>query len=120
MISSKTCVILVLLKEQANAQTRWGERSTLLHVCNKILQALKYLGAIESVQVDVCLVLLMNLLVLEKKAYYEVPELERISLFFPFELNVSMEWLHHSPEFRLENFGGKTMLSATNNYDRRI
>jgi hypothetical protein len=53
----------------------------------------------------------MSLLALERKAYYEIPELSRNPLFFPFEFNVSMEWLHHSPDFALENFGGKTVLS---------
>jgi hypothetical protein len=104
----------------------WGERSTLLHTCDKILQTLKYLGAIERVKTgtyrirrykisdeQTIIVLLMSLLVLERKAYYEIPELSRIPLFFPFEFSVSMEWLHNSPDFTLENFGGKTVLSAT-------
>jgi hypothetical protein len=103
----------------------WGERSTLLHTCNKILQTLKYLGAIESLKTgtyrvrrykisdeQTIIVLLMNLLVLERKAYYEIPELSRIPLFFPFEFSVPMEWLHNSPDFTLESFGGKTVLSA--------
>jgi hypothetical protein len=103
----------------------WGERTTLLHTCGKILQTLKYLGAIEGVKAGVYRikqykvsdektigVLLLSLLSLERKAYYEIPELSRIPSFFPVEFSVSMGWLHQSPDFTLENFGGKTVLSA--------
>jgi hypothetical protein len=103
----------------------WGERSTLYYSCEKILQTLKYLGTVESMKSGVyrvkrykisdeqtISVLLMSLLALEQKAYYEIQGLSRVPLFFPFEFEVSMEWLHHSPDFTLENFGGKTVLSA--------
>jgi hypothetical protein len=103
----------------------WGERSTLFHTCGKILQTLKLLGAIESVKTGVYRirhyeindeqtvdVLLLSLLALERKAYYEIPELSHAPLFFPFEFDVSMERLHNSPDFTLENFGGKTVLST--------
>lgn len=102
----------------------WGERTTLLHTCDKILQTLKYLGTIESVKTGVyrikqykvsdektISVLLLSLLALELKAYYGIPELSRIPLFFPFEYSLSTDWLHKSPDFTLENFGGKTVLS---------
>lgn len=103
----------------------WGERTTLRHSCDKILQTLKYLGAIESIKTGVYRVkqykvndektigvLLLSLLALDRKAYYEISELTRIPLFFPFEFSVSIEWLHKSPDFTLENFGGKTVLSG--------
>jgi hypothetical protein len=103
----------------------WGERSTLYYSCEKILQTLKYLGAVESMKSGVykvkrykisdeqtISVLLMSLLALEQKAYYEIQELSRVPLFFPFEFDVSMEWLHYSHDFALENFGSKTVLSV--------
>jgi len=103
----------------------WGERSTLFHTSGKILQTLKYLGAIENEKTGVyrinqykisdehtILILLMSLIALEKKAYYEISELSRDSLFFPFEFSVSLELLHNSQDFILENIGGNMVLTA--------
>jgi hypothetical protein len=102
-----------------------GERPTLIRTVTGILKTMKCLGCIEQEKVgfyhaikrtisddQAINILLTSLLALERKAYYEIPELSRIPLFFPFEFNVSMEWLHHSPDFTLENFGGKTVLAA--------
>ena len=113
------------LKEKLN--DIWGERSTLFHSTDKLLQTLKHLKVIENTKVGVyqikqrtvtdeatIRVLLMSLLALKKKAYYEISELSRISLFFPFVYDVSHEWLHNSPEFSLDSFGGKMVLSAIN------
>ena len=104
----------------------WGERTTLLYTCDKILQTLNYLGAIENIKTGVYRakqykvsdeqtinVLLMSLLALKRKAYYEIDELSHIPQFYPFEFSMSMEWFHKSPDFKLENFGGKTVLSMT-------
>lgn len=105
----------------------WGGRSTLFHTCGKILQTLKCLGVIENVKTGVyrakrhgvsdertIAVMLMSLFALEMRAYYEIHELPRVPLFFPFEFSVSMEWLTSSPYFILERFGGKLVLSARN------
>lgn len=102
-----------------------GERPTLQRAVAGILESMKCLGSIEQEKVGVyhtkshavkdeqtIIVLLTSLLALEKKAYYDITELSRIPLLYPFEFSVSMEWLHRSPEFTLENFGGKTVLSA--------
>lgn len=103
----------------------WGDRTTLLYSCEKILQTLKALGAIEhrkqgvyevkrhNVQ-DECTmsVLLLCLLSLNNQAYYDVSELSGNPLFFPFEFSVTLDWLHRSPLFSLNNFGGKMVLSA--------
>jgi hypothetical protein len=111
----------------------WGERTTLDVPVKNILRTLVDFGTLEKVKTGVyktkvraienertiCL-FIMTLLALEQKAYYEIPELSRIPLFFPFEFNVSMEWLHNSPDFTLENFGGKTVLSAAKNNGRRF
>lgn len=104
----------------------WGERSTLAFSCNKIIQTLKNLEAIENEKPGVYRIkkrrisdehtistMLMSLLALGKKAYYEIPELSCVPLFFPFQYNVSLEWLHNSPKFTLGYFGGKMMLYTT-------
>jgi hypothetical protein len=103
----------------------WGERSTLLYSCEKILQTLKNLGAIEKEETGgyriikrkvsdggTIKVMLLALLALQKKAYYNVSEISNPPLFFPFEYNVTLELLHNSPEFRLSSFGGKTVVTS--------
>lgn len=103
----------------------WGERTTLFHSSDKILQTLKLIGAIENEKVGVyrikkypvtdsktIQVLLMAILSLKEKAYYEVVELSSVPQTFPFEYSVSHEWLHDSDLFTLNNFGGKIMLTV--------
>lgn len=103
----------------------WGERTTLLYSIDKILQTLKSMGAIETVKAgvfqikkhEVALensieVLLRAMLLLKKKAYYEVSELSCVPKLFPFVFDVSHEWLHNSEVFKLNNFGGKVVLTA--------
>lgn len=103
----------------------WGERTTLLYSIDKILQTLKFIGAIETVKPGVYQiqkheiasknsieVLLRAMLLLKEKAYYEVSELSCVPKLFPFVFEVSHEWLHNSEEFKLNNFGGKVVLTA--------
>jgi len=103
----------------------WGERTTLFHSSDKILQTLKLIGAIENEKIGVyCIkkypvtdsktiqVLLMAILSLKEKAYYEVAELSSVPQTFPFEYTVSHEWLHNSDLFTLNNFGGKIVLTV--------
>jgi hypothetical protein len=103
----------------------WGERTTLFHSSDKILQTLKLIGAIENEKVGVYRikkypvtdvktihVLLLAILHLRERAYYEVAELSSVPQAFPFEYNVSYEWLHDSDLFTLNNFGGKIVLTA--------
>lgn len=103
----------------------WGERTTLFHSSDKILQTLKLIGAIKNEKVGVyrinkypvtdvktIQVLLMAILNLKEKAYYEVAELSSVPQAFPFEYNVSLEWLHNSDMFTLSNFGGKIVVTA--------
>jgi hypothetical protein len=104
----------------------WGDRTTLIHSCDKILQTLKALGAVENKKQGVygikkyavsdeqtITVLLLCLLALNRQAYYNIAELSYNPLFFPFEFDVSLDWLHRSPLFTLSNFGGKMVLSGT-------
>jgi hypothetical protein len=103
----------------------WGERTTLFHSSDKILQTLKQIGAIENEKVGVyrikkypvtdvktIQVLLLAILHIRERAYYEIAELSSVPQAFPFEYNVSYEWLHDSVLFTLSNFGGKIVLTA--------
>ena len=103
----------------------WGERTTLLHSVDKLLQTLKYLGVIETMKtgcfkVKKCKVTdlnTINLIVLtivqmQSKAYYEIGELSAIPQMFPFEYSVSHEQLNASESFTLNNFGGKIVLTG--------
>jgi hypothetical protein len=105
---------------------QYGERPTIQRAVAGILETMRCLDCIEREKVSVhrvkkhlvrdektIVVLIMSLIALEKKAYYDISELSRLPMFFPFEYTVSLEWLHNSPDFNLENFGGKTVLSAT-------
>ena len=103
----------------------WGERPTLIHASHKLLQTLKMLGAIESEKSgvykvcrqqvkdsDTVKVMTMALIALNRKAYYEIPELSREPLFFPFEYEVSHELIHNEPKLRVSYFGGKMVVGA--------
>jgi len=103
----------------------WGERTTLYHSSAKILQTLKDLGAIVNVKTGVykirsytitdmatVKIMLLTLLALKKKAYYEITELTNVPMFFPFDYNVTLEWLHNEPEISISNFGGKMVVTA--------
>jgi hypothetical protein len=103
----------------------WGERPTLYNSYIKILQTLKYLGAIENVRTGVykirtqrvadkntVKVMMMALLALDKKAYYDLHELSREVLYFPFEYEVNIEWLQNTREFCISNLGGKMVVSS--------
>jgi len=103
----------------------WGERTTLFHSSDKILQTLKQVGAIENEKVGIyrikkypvtdvktVQILLLSILHLREKAYYEIAELPLVPQTFPFEYTISYEWLHDSELFALSNFGGKVVLTV--------
>ncbi|MDJ0306798.1 hypothetical protein [Dehalobacter sp.] len=103
----------------------WGDRTTLLHSSDKILQTLKLIGAIENEKVGsyrikkyevtdtkTIQILLMAIQNLKEKAYYEIADLSSVPRMFPFEFSVSYEWLHNSDVFELNNFGGKIVLTV--------
>jgi len=102
----------------------WGGRTTLIHSCDKLLQTLKAMDAIGSKKIgtyeimkhgvndeQTISVMLLCLLALNRQAYYDISELSNNPLFFPFEFNVALDWLHRSPLFTLNNFGGKMVLT---------
>lgn len=101
----------------------WGERTTLLHSSDKILQTLKYIGSIENLKVgtyktkkyaindsETITLLIMTILLTNEKAYFEVAEIPNTPQMFPFEFSVSHEWIHNTNQFTLNNFGGKVVL----------
>jgi hypothetical protein len=103
----------------------WGERGTLVYSTGRTLQTLRNIGVIENEKVGVFRIkrhevtaqesiqaLLMALLYLREKAYYEISELSCVPQLFPFIFDVSYEWLHNSEVFKLNNFGGKVVLTA--------
>jgi len=107
----------------------WGERSTLDVPIKNILKSLVGFGTLEKVKIGAYKIkvrqvldekttrlIILTLLSLGKKAYYEIQELSGISLFFPFDYNVTHEWLYNAPEINISNFGGKTVITAKEQY----
>lgn len=103
----------------------WGERTTLLHSTDKILQTLKYIGAIEnkkkgeyrilSVDINdeaVKSLIVLTIIAMKSKAYYEISELSQVYQMFPFNYSIPHELLHRSDLFTLNNFGGKVVVTS--------
>lgn len=104
------------LKEKIYEQ--WGERTTLIHSLDKIMQTIRQLGAVSStkgtysvnrmaVKNDKTKIILMKtVLALKLKPYYEVSELACVPQLFPFIFESSSEIVFGSQMFKLGNFGG--------------
>jgi hypothetical protein len=103
----------------------WGERETIDDSLKYILQSLKEFGVIESLKIGTyntkkypvtdaatIRVILMTILRLRGKAYYEVQELSSTPHMFPFNYSVSLELIHNAPDFVLNNYGGKITVAA--------
>lgn len=103
----------------------WGERGTLVHSSGRTLQTLRNFGVIEQKKIgvfqikkyevankDSIQVLLMALLFLKEKAYYEITELPCVPQLFPFSFDVTHECLYNSGTFKFSNFGGKIVLTV--------
>ena len=106
-----------------------GERPTLIRAVSGVLETMRHHGCIDQESVGVyrivkrsvkdeqtISVLLLCLLMLNKKAYYNISELSNVPMFFPFEYEATLGLLHKSPEFCLSNFGGKTVVTAANHF----
>lgn len=102
----------------------WGERTTLFHSTDKILQTLKFVGVIENEKVGnykirnyeiknevLKSLIVLTVIAMNSKAYYEVSELSKIPQMFPFEYSITHEFLHRSELFNLNNFGGKVVVT---------
>ena len=56
--------------------------------------------------------IVLTIISLKSKAYYEISELSEIPQMFPFNYSIPHELLHNSEIFTLSNFGGKIVLTA--------
>jgi len=105
---------------------KWGERTTLFHSTDKILQTLKYLGAIANIKsgeykvcnqtvsdMETVKVMLFALMTMNDKTYYEISDLSNLLIYFPFKYDISFEYLHNAPEFTISSFGGKMVVSMS-------
>jgi len=100
----------------------WGERTTLLHSLDKIMQTLRQINVLSSkagiytvnshlvTNEQTKKILLKTILALNLKAYYEASELTGISQMFPFEYEIDSELIYGSDEFELGNFGGNPVV----------
>ena len=102
-----------------------GERPTLIRAVAGVTETMRHLGCIDQEGIGVyqilkrsikdeqtISVLLLSLLMLNRKAYYSVSELSNVPVFFPFEYEATLGLIHESPEFQLSNIGGKTVVTA--------
>ena len=103
----------------------WGERATLYYSCDRILQTLRQFGVIKNERIGVyrinkypvtdvktIQVLLLAILHLRERAYYEIADLSTAHQAFPFEYAVSLDWLYNSKLFALNNFGGRIVATV--------
>ena len=100
----------------------WGERTTLFHSLDKIMQTLRQIGAVNSKGGNYTInhyeindeetkkILLKTILALKMQAYYEPSELSNIAQMFPFEYEVDSELIFGSDNFELGNFGGSPVV----------
>lgn len=101
----------------------WGERTTLIHTSDKILQTLKYTEVIENTRVgeykvnvidihheSTIRLMILTYMTMNQKAYYDITELTNIPELFPFRFQISHEMLHHSDLFSMNYFGGKIVV----------
>ena len=100
----------------------WGERTTLFHSLDKIMQTLRQIGAVDSKNgvytvnhyeikdTTTKKILLKTILALKMQAYYEPSELSKVSQMFPFEYTVDSELIFGNQDFELGNFGGSPVV----------
>jgi len=100
----------------------WGERTTLFHSLDKIMQTLRQIGAVDSKNGVYTVnhyeikdaatkkILLKTILALKMQAYYEPSELSNVSQMFPFEYTVDSELIFGNQDFELGNFGGSPVV----------
>lgn len=100
----------------------WGERTTLLHSLDKIMQTLRQIGAVDSKNgvytvnhyeikdATTKKILLKTILNLKMQAYYEPSELAKVSQMFPFEYTVDSELIFGNQDFEMGNFGGSPVV----------
>ena len=100
----------------------WGERATLFHSLDKIMQTLRQIGAVESKNGiytvkqyeinddETKKIVLRTILALKLQAYYEPSELTKVPQMFPFVFSVDSELIFGQQEFEIANFGGNPVV----------
>ncbi len=111
---------LACLKEKIFEE--WGERTTLFHLLDKIMQTMRQIGAGESKcgVYTVChyeiknnatkKIILKTILALKKQVYYEPSELEKVPQMFPFEDFVETDLIFGTQAVKRGNFGGSLVV----------
>ena len=111
---------LAWLKEKIYEQ--WGERTTLIHSLDKIMQTIRQLGAVSSssgvytvnrkhiADDQTRIILMKTILALKLKPYYEPSEFAAAAQMFPFEYEASSDITFGSQAFEFGNFGGSPVI----------
>ena len=100
----------------------WGERTTLFHSIDKIMQTLRQIGGVDSRSgvytvrhyeindAATKMIIIKTILALKMKAYYEPSELANVPQMFPFSFTVDSELIFGNQEFEIGNFGGSPVV----------
>ena len=100
----------------------WGERTTLFHSLDKIMQTLRQIGAVDSkngvytinyYEIQDALtkkIFLKTILALKMQAYYEPSDFAKVSQMFPFEYAVDSELIFGNQDYELGNFGSSPVV----------
>ena len=100
----------------------WGERTTLFHSIDKIMQTLRQIGGVDSRNgvytvrhyeindASTKMIIIKTILALKMKAYYEPSELANVPQMFPFFFTVDSELIFGNQEFEIGNFGGSPVV----------
>lgn len=102
----------------------WGERTTLDVPVKNILRTMVDFGTLEKVKTGIykikqqpilddaiIRVIVLTILSLKQKAYYEITDLPLAPQMFPFVFDVTHEFIYNTGCFELSNFGGKAVLT---------
>ena len=118
--SMQDAFTLSWLKEKIYEQ--WGERTTMVHSLDKIMQTIRQLGAVNSkagvytvnhyfmTDEQTRIILMKTILALKIKPYYEPAELASVAQMFPFEYEASSDIVFGSQSFELGSFGGNPVV----------
>lgn len=102
----------------------WGERTTLLHAIDKMLQTLRSIDAIKRVgngvyrikqrkinNPELVDVAVRTILALDMKPYYELLDLAHCPHMFPFHFEVTHQMIHEAEGYALQSYNGNIVIS---------
>lgn len=111
--------LITLAQLKQKLYDEWGERTTLHHSIDKLIASLKDFGVLVSEkpgkytinssrvsQSKYLTLMLMTIMLIEKKSYYSLQELNVSHFFFPFKYTIEKEFIYESELFTFNNFGG--------------